>query len=371
MKGKYSATAPMKALRLLHIRVYRLSNLPTSLKTVTKHLRFWWVLLFLRSSRIFTMKGIRVGKENGMVLLFVLVIITLLSALISEFSFSALIDLRLAETYRDSTRAYHLAQGGIRAAQMILKDDSNSFDARSEMWGGGLTNLPVGDGVISIFIEDLDGLLAINALVTGNNPQTQQKDRFLRLFEDLGEENPQNMVAALIDWLDSGTDVYAQDGAVGAENGYYLGLDPSYQTRNGRMDNIEELALVRGFTPEVMARVKPFVTLYGDMHVNCNSAPSEVMATLYFDKDQPVSREEAKEIVEARNQDPFTGANDFQEALPQLASLFPTSGELTYSLKYTSDFYRVHSQAWINDGTQSVTAVVRKSNNHILYLRVD
>lgn len=38
--GKYSTTAPMEAIRLLHIRAYRLSILLTSLKTVDKHLQF-------------------------------------------------------------------------------------------------------------------------------------------------------------------------------------------------------------------------------------------------------------------------------------------------------------------------------------------
>ena len=52
--GTYSATASRKAISLLHIRVYRLSNLPAFLKTVAKHLQLWWFLLFLRSRRIFT-----------------------------------------------------------------------------------------------------------------------------------------------------------------------------------------------------------------------------------------------------------------------------------------------------------------------------
>lgn len=317
------------------------------------------------------MSGLKLGEEKGMVLLLVLLVVALLSALISEFAFSSLIDLRLAETYRDSTSAYFLAQGGVRAAQVMLKDDTNTFDARSEMWGGGVANLPVGDGRISISIDDLDGLLDINALVTGNNPQPEQQKRFQRLFENLGLDEPKNLVAALIDWLDTGNEVYNQDGAVGAESAYYLGLNLPYQARNGTMATMQELALVKGFTPEVIARIKPYVTLYGSMQVNCNTAPPEVLATLYLDNDQPVSLDDAQKIVDARNQTPFRGASDFSKALPGLAAHFPISGELSYSLKYTSDFYRINSQAWINDGTRSVTAVVQKSKHHILYLRVD
>jgi general secretion pathway protein K len=306
-------------------------------------------------------------QEKGMVLLLVLVVVALLSGLLSEFAFSSLIDLRLAETYRDSTRAYFLARGGVRAAQMIIKGDGNNFDARSEMWGLGAANIPVGDGVISITIEDLDGRLSINSLVSGNNPQAEQKKRFLRLFEKLGiVESPQNLVAALIDWLDSGDEIYNEDGAVGAESSYYLGLDPPYEARNGSMSSIEELALVRGFTNEVIPVITPYVTLYGTKQVNCNTASPEVIATLNLDDEQPVALEDARKIADARDQ-----ADDFIEIFPSLSPLFPTSAELDYSLKYTSDYYRIRSQAWINDGTRTVTAVVRKSNNRIQYLRVD
>lgn len=317
------------------------------------------------------MSGSRLRQEKGMVLLLVLVVVALLAGLVSEFSFSSLIDLRLAETYRDSTRAYYLARGGVRAAQMILQEDRNNYDARSEMWGRGVANFPVGDGIITVDIKDQDGLLDINALVTGNNPQPEQQARFLRLFTDLGLDQPQNLVAALIDWLDSGDEVYNHNGAVGAESSYYLRLNPPYQARNGKISSLTELALVRGFTKEVIDKIRPYVTVYGSMQVNLNTAPAEVISTLYLNDDQPIRLEDAQKIVDARDQKPFTGVHDFTVAFPDLARLLPISGQLDYRLKFASDYYRIRSQAWVNDGTTTVTAVVHKSNNRILYLRVD
>jgi general secretion pathway protein K len=317
------------------------------------------------------MKGSVLRQEKGMVLLLVLTVVALLSALLVEFAFSGRLDLRLAETYRDSTRAYYLASGGIRAGQMLLHEGSKEYDAREELWGRGVANFPVGDGFISIGIEDLDGRLAINALVAGNNPQTMQMKRFSRLFENLELDSPDDLVAALIDWLDSDDEVYNQDGKLGAESDYYQRLDSPYQTRNGPLVGMEELLLVRGFTPEVVERISPFVAIHGDMRVNLNTAPPEVIATLYFDDEQPVSLEEAQSIVAARDLDPFEGHDDFKEEFPALALMFPTSGNLNYSLKYTSEHYRIRSQARINDGTRTVTAVVRKSNNSVIYRRVD
>ncbi|MBE0598742.1 MAG: general secretion pathway protein GspK, partial [Desulfuromonadales bacterium] len=49
-------------------------------------------------------------NEKGMVLLLVLVVVALLTSLVTEFAFSTLVDMRLTETFRDSTRAWYLAK---------------------------------------------------------------------------------------------------------------------------------------------------------------------------------------------------------------------------------------------------------------------
>ena len=46
-----------------------------------------------------------VRNQRGAVLLLVLVVVALLSALLTDWAFSTLVDLRLTETFRDSNRA--------------------------------------------------------------------------------------------------------------------------------------------------------------------------------------------------------------------------------------------------------------------------
>ena len=303
------------------------------------------------------MKAGLLRQQRGMVLLLVLVVMALLSALLSEFAFSTLVDLRLAETFRDRSRAYYLARGGIRAGQMILREDQNNYDGPDEMWGQGVANFPVGEGFLTIDITDQDGRLAINSLVVGNNPQSVQKERFLRLFE-------------ILEFPDTDDQEYVQDGLLGAESNEYLSQDPGYSARNGPLRSLEELSLVRGFTPEVVAQLKPHVTIYGDSGVNLNTATPEVIATLYFDEEDRITLEEARDIASARDIEPFRDLEDFKQEFPGLWQLFPTSGELDYSIGFKSDFYRVRSQAWVNEGTRVIEAVVAKPQNNILFLRV-
>ena len=68
--------------------------------------------------------------EKGMALLLVLVVVALLTSLLTELAFSTLIDLRLTETFRDSTRAYYLARGCVSAGRMILQEDNKKAGAR-------------------------------------------------------------------------------------------------------------------------------------------------------------------------------------------------------------------------------------------------
>ncbi|NOR50199.1 MAG: type II secretion system minor pseudopilin GspK, partial [Desulfuromonadales bacterium] len=224
--------------------------------------------------------------NRGMALLVVLVIIALLTSLLTEMAFSTLVDLRLTETFRDTTRAYYLAKGGINAGRMIIQDDRNAYDGFDELWSQGVINYPVGDGSVTVRIEDQNGKLGINALVNGNTPVALMVDRFYRLFaalelDDLGD--PAELTAALIDWLDSGDTSYPMiltDGAeipvAGAEAAYYQGLAQPYAIKNGRLETLEELTLIKGFTPDILRRILPHVGLHEYTAVNINTASAAV-----------------------------------------------------------------------------------------------
>src|SRR5690606_6060738 len=85
----------------------------------------------------------------------------------------------------------------------------------------------------------------------------------------------EELMAAWNDWRD------LNDGAApgGAERDYYLGLEPPYVPRNGRLESVEEVLLIRGFA-ELFdgVDVDAAFTLYGDNAlVNLNLATVEAM----------------------------------------------------------------------------------------------
>lgn len=307
-----------------------------------------------------------------MVLLLVLVVVALLASLLTEFAFSTLVDLRLTETFRDSTRAYYLAKGGTRVGRILLQEDGNGYDADDELWAQGVTSYPVGEeGVISIRIEDLGGRLDLNHLFnrTSNSPDPDFKKRFLRLFNTLGLDDPPGLIAALIDWLDEDDGVYSDPddpGATqGAEDAYYQRLARPYTAKNGPLDTVGELAMVRGFTAEVIDMIEPHVTVHGAAKVNVNTATAEVLMSL--SEEPEIDRETAEAIIEMRQDSPFRSVDQLQK-LNTLAGM-ETLLRTPFGIK--SDTYHIASQAAVNDGTREVVAVVQKTGNKLLYMKVD
>jgi len=299
-------------------------------------------------------------QEKGMVLLMVLVVIALLASLTIEFAFSTLVDMRLVETFRDSTRAYYLAKGGVRVGQMILQDDTNGYDAESELWGQGIESYPVGQGFVSVRIEDLGGRLDINRLVTAQgNIDVVFKERFLRLFEDLGFDRPEALVDALIDWID----VDDEPEPEGAENEYYVRLDSPYRCKNGRLDTLEELTMVRGFTAEIFRRLAPYLTVDGGDKINVNTATIEVLIALAEEMDLTA----AEAIVAFRESAPIVEVEELKD-LPGLGELY---WAINSHLRVTSPVYLIRAWGFVGDGSRSLEARVRKADNRLLYIKVN
>ena len=321
------------------------------------------------------MNGLK--SNRGMALLVVLAVVALMTSLLTELAFSTLVDLRLTETFRDTTRAYYLARGGITAGRMILQEDRNSYDGLEELWNQGVTNYPVGEGAVTVYIIDQDGKLGINALVNGDTPSTLMVDRFYRLFitlelDHLGD--PAELTANLIDWLDSGDTPYPQiltDGVnipvAGAETAYYQGLSPPYPIKNGRLDTLDELALIRGFTPEVLRLVLPHVGLHDHATVNINTASAAVLKSL----DPLIDEAVAEDLLKYRQEKPIEALAQLETVLPAGAySALKSLGNLG-QLAVLSRNYRIEAEAVVNDGRRRLQAEVDKQDNRLLFLKVN
>ncbi len=295
-----------------------------------------------------------------MVLLLVLVIVVFLTSLVVEFAFSTFVQLRLTETFRDSTKAYYLAKGGVQAGRMTLQNDTNSYDAYSEPWGQSWDNIAAADGSVSLKTEALDGKLDVNRLVTdlGNVSVSFQK-RFLLFFENLEIANPEDLTDALIDWIDPDSDLRP----FGAEGDYYQ-REKGFACKNGKLDSLDELLKIKGFTSEIVKKIKPHLTVMGGEKINVNTAGSEVLMSL----SNKMFAEAADYIVEYRKDSPYEKVADVKETSGLAEDIYFA---IKSSVTVKSNFFRIHSSATVNDSRKRIEAVLQKDNNRLLSFKVE
>jgi general secretion pathway protein K len=313
----------------------------------------------------------RRSDERGIALLLTLLILTLLVALILEFDAEARREYRDAAAFRDNFKATALARAAVQAARGTLQQDlvkdkqaGKFFDAPTDLWALPIKDYAIGDGLLTAQIEDERGKLNLNDLAAGGDliAKKAKGQRVKRLFELL-QINP-DLVDAIIDWVD-------QDETpepAGAESLYYQTLRPSYRAANAPLQTLLELRLIKGMTPDIMAKLSKVVTVYpqeGQSKVNLNTANPLVIQAL----DPSITQSVAADIALAR---PF---KTIQE-LDRVSSFQDIGKELRAQNLYDvkSDLFLARMMIRMNEVTRNATAVLQRDQNTgtttVLYYRV-
>jgi len=268
----------------------------------------------------------RAGDDKGVVLLITLMILVLIVTLVWEIFRVGARSAQTGAFGRDSIRAGLVAEAGIAAARVALREDEgdNNYDTLDEIWSRPVPPIDLGEGTIQIVVEDEERKININRLVltNGNAPDDQRLAVFQRLLEIL-DIDP-SLADAVVDWLDN--DETPRVG--GAESAFYLSRKFPYKSKNDLFDTVEELRLVRGVTQEVFEKIRPFITVYSSGKVNINTAPAQVLMALSAGQGEAdvgeITEALANEIVEYRKDAPFQKIEEIRNVSPFLSDLYKT-----------------------------------------------
>jgi general secretion pathway protein K len=199
-----------------------------------------------------------VGARAGIALVIVMISITVLAILAGGFAYSMKVETRLARNGNNETQLEWLGRSGVEYARWILAEQmripNEPYDALNQVWAGGpggpgLTNSPLidvqtevhlGDGLFTWKITDLERKANINI---ADEPTLQQA--LMLIGVDPGEMSP--IIGSILDWIDPDDRTHVE----GAEDDFYQGLNPPYYAKNGPLDDLSELLLVRDVTPEL------------------------------------------------------------------------------------------------------------------------
>jgi general secretion pathway protein K len=315
----------------------------------------------------------RKDDERGIALLLALLVLSLLVALILEFDAEARREYREAAAFRDNFKASMLTRSAVQAARAVLQQDflrdkqaGEQYDGPRDLWAMPIKNYVLGDGLLNAQISDERGKLNLNDLAAnaGTPQQLREKiDRVKRLFELL-QISP-DLVDSLIDWLDQDEIPLPS----GAESQYYQSQKPAYRAANRPLSTLSDLRLVKGFTPALIDRLSPYVTVYpttGGKGININTADPLVIQALH----QDITQTMAMEIVQGR---PYKKRED-----PDRISSFQTIGA---ALRASQDSYDIKSEHFsaklvitVNETTKTALAILQreasKGESTVEYMRV-
>lgn len=298
--------------------------------------------------------------------------LSVLVSLILGLDADARRELKEAAVFRDGLKAAALVRSGVQTARAVLRRDvvlgteaGRSYDALTDVWAMPISATPLGDGAVSVSIEDERGKLNLNDLAVSMEAKVRADTilRFKRLCA-LIQVGPE-IVDAIADWVDV-DDVPEKNGA---ERLYYASLNTPYQPANMALQTLDELRLVKGMTDEVFQRLTRYVTVYptvSDGWININTADVVVIEVL----NPRITPALASNVVQGR---PFQEMQD----VDRVADFEAIAKELRLTGVYAveSDYFTIRISATANEVTKNARAVVRRSrtngDSRIIYFRID
>jgi general secretion pathway protein K len=240
-------------------------------------------------------------------LLITIMTLSLIFAVTVQYHKSTWHKFAVSHNYKTAIQIRAIAASGVEIAMAMLEVDNKAgqSDSLQDGWANIDNDAFRGlfpTGTLDLAITDHSGRLQINGLVQkkaggqskqgkgggANNTEQEIRAVLQRLLlsgmptiED--EIEAKHIVDTLVDWIDEDD----MESDYGAENSYYRSLKRPYNCKNGPVENIEELLLVAGITPELLfgadgqKGLADYLTVYGDdVKININTAPLPLIKSL-------------------------------------------------------------------------------------------
>ncbi|HVM51524.1 MAG TPA: general secretion pathway protein GspK [Candidatus Acidoferrum sp.] len=340
------------------------------------------------------------AAQQGIALIVVMISIFVLSMLAGGFAYSMKVETKLARNGNSEEELQWLGRSGVEYARWILAQQmmiaQEPYDGLDQVWAGGpggigTSNSPLADvqkevqladGSFTWEIKDLERKWNVNAMLAPGG-DTILQNAFAPMNMDAGDVTP--VVNSILDWMDGGKRIQGADAAE------YERLNPPYSAKNGPIDDISELLLVKGVTdlmywgtsspdhpistfippqnrshmPDVIPDFKGLVDLFtavSDGKININTAPVEVLQMI-----PNITPEAAQAIVSGREGlDDGSGLTGPYRNLGQVSRMPEITPEMGRIIAQYGDVrsrtFQVNVTATVNGYTRYFTAILGRNN---------
>ncbi|MDD4342522.1 MAG: type II secretion system protein GspK, partial [Kiritimatiellae bacterium] len=236
--------------------------------------------------------------RGGAALIVALWTVLILSLLVSGLAYEMHIQSGITSYSRKRLKAQVAARGGAEYAKFLLAKsfDTSAFeesDEEKEAFRILAKNLERGIGVNGIKVEMGPSTATVDILPEAGrrNVNLLQDEDWEELLDQAGvpEEIWPDLIDCFMDFIDEG-DEHRLHGAE-EDDAFYKAA--GYSPKNAPLDTVDELLLIKTFTPEIVYGGPPtdprgeplrgiahLLTTFGDGKVNVNTASREVLLTL-------------------------------------------------------------------------------------------
>jgi general secretion pathway protein K len=318
----------------------------------------------------------KLAGSQGVALVMVLWIITILSVIVLEFSFTMRTEVNITRNYQEQLKLYAAAQGSLQraVAELILKQDPRFQQLKRNVKEGEAPpefSEWVTDGrEYPVAFESVEGAVRVIGEAGKVNINRVSDGMLRKIMTNLGlqAEGRDLVVDSILDWRDPDDFIRVN----GAENEFYQSLKEPYDCKNGDFDSVEELMLVRGITPELFygqkikregsgekeetIGLKDIFSLYAlGEQIDINSASLPVLRVVLT-----LPLEVCRQIIKAREDKGFENFPDLLQRVPELS---PFSAEVQKLIVFggTNPYYTIEAKGKAKEGgtARGVRAVVK------------
>ncbi len=296
----------------------------------------------------------------------VLWVLMILSVVVLEFSYGMRTEVQITQNFQEEVQLYAMAEGGMQRAvvELIFKHDSRVQQKRKTQKDEGIPPEQqewVTDGrEYAVAFEGGDCGVRVTGEAGKVNINSVSETLLRKIIGNFGLEGEVRdvVVDSILDWRDA-DDFYRVNGA---ENEYYRGLKEPYDCKNGNLDTIEELLLVRGVTSELfygkrlekkeedetrseVVGLKHVFSIYAaGEQIDINSAAFPVLRVVLG-----IPAEVARQVIKAREEKIFESQQDLAQRVPELTPLLSEVGRnIVY--RSASSYYTIEAKAKSKSG---------------------
>jgi general secretion pathway protein K len=302
--------------------------------------------------------GVRLRNQRGVAMVLTLLVLTLLVVTGLELNRAMRVEANLAGNFRDLTQASYIAQSGVEIARAVIQEDEPSYDAPDERWAQFETlaifsSQLFNEGHFSGQIMDEAAKFNPNGLIDAYGIIDQKKKNQLeRLLTILGHDP--RKIDAILDWLDADD----QKRPFGAEREYYTALKRPYPPKNGPLDSLGEILLIKEmdeatfYGTEEKEGLGKYLTIYSEGKININTASIPILMSLSSRIDQIA----AKAVLDYRAQKPFRQTEDLR-SVPGWGQVY---AEISSEITVRSSFFSIGVLGYYREALAAVQTVVKR-----------